>query len=676
MTQTETFDVAGTAAPSNAVDRLAQILRPELGLALLPGLLTVYLSFESGGYYPKTVAFAAVVLLLLLLARVALASSLVASVARLHAAAVVTFGLFGAWTLISVAWSDATDRTIFAFDRVLLYLLVLVVFGLIEWTPELIRALVRGLAAAMVLVGVISLTSRVLPSLWPTTLAYAPERLGYPLGYSNAVGLMAALGLVLALALSADSREQGWIRAIFAAAVPLLAVTLYLTFSRGAIAALFVGLVVLAVTCREWGLVSSALIVAPTSAVAVLVAHHARLLASSHPQTAAAATQGRHVALAAAGSALVAAAGRLVLLRFDRRIQASSMSARIRSHAGIVLFSGVAVIAVLLIAVHAPSFISRQTSRFFSGAQSSVTPQGAAHLTTLSNEYRVDNWKAALVAYSHHPVTGTGAGTYQFSWIRYGKVPGLSFDYAHSLYLETLSELGPIGLALLVGALLAIVFALARGVRRDHGAVRAALLAVAAMWLVRAGVDWDWEVPAVTVWFFAVGGMALSRGARLAVRPQRAVSVVASVGLVALMVVPADVAWADHQLTSATMHYLRGDCVQARREASSAVSFLPVFPQAYQIMGMCGIRLRSTRSAQMFSKAIDLEPHNWVYRADLAIGQAFEGIDPRRQIRVALHFGQNDKRLDVMAAALRTADPRAWRAMAERAALTLGAQIG
>ena len=48
-----------------------------------------------------------------------------------------------------------------------------------------------------------------------------------------------------------------------------------------------------------------------------------------------------------------------------------------------------------------------------------------------------------------HPVAGSGAGTFSNWWLVRRNVP-LSTQEAHSLYLETLAELGPLGLALLL----------------------------------------------------------------------------------------------------------------------------------------------------------------------------------------------------------------------------------
>jgi O-antigen ligase len=65
---------------------------------------------------------------------------------------------------------------------------------------------------------------------------------------------------------------------------------------------------------------------------------------------------------------------------------------------------------------------------------------------------------------------------------------------AHSLYLETLAEIGPLGL-LLVLAVLGMPLVAARRSRR--GLATATLPAAYVAFLLHAGIDWDWEMPIV-----------------------------------------------------------------------------------------------------------------------------------------------------------------------------------
>ena len=103
------------------------------------------------------------------------------------------------------------------------------------------------------------------------------------------------------------------------------------------------------------------------------------------------------------------------------------------------------------------------------------------------------------------PLGGTGAGTFGFFWMRSRIVLTLggALD-AHSLYVETLAELGLVGLVLLAAFLLLPL----RGLRRRDGPMTAAAAAYVAF-LVHAGVDWDWELPAVTIAALACGAALL-----------------------------------------------------------------------------------------------------------------------------------------------------------------------
>jgi O-antigen ligase len=69
---------------------------------------------------------------------------------------------------------------------------------------------------------------------------------------------------------------------------------------------------------------------------------------------------------------------------------------------------------------------------------------------------------------------------------------------AHSLYLGTLAELGLPGFAALLAFMGGVTAALWR-LRRDRAGLAAGPAAALALWAVHAGLDWDWEMPALTL---------------------------------------------------------------------------------------------------------------------------------------------------------------------------------
>jgi len=109
-------------------------------------------------------------------------------------------------------------------------------------------------------------------------------------------------------------------------------------------------------------------------------------------------------------------------------------------------------------------------------------------------ENRVRYWEVAWADYRDHPLLGSGAGTFGDYWLSQGAGPGFTRT-AHSLYLQSLAELGPIGLALVVAVVAVPLVALGR--RRDPVVAAAAAPYVA--YVVHTGIDWDWEMPAVTL---------------------------------------------------------------------------------------------------------------------------------------------------------------------------------
>src|SRR5581483_2270694 len=115
-------------------------------------------------------------------------------------------------------------------------------------------------------------------------------------------------------------------------------------------------------------------------------------------------------------------------------------------------------------------------------------------------------WRVAVRESEAHPVAGSGAGTYADWWLRERRVP-YSTKEAHSLYLETLAELGPLGLALVLTVFAVPIVAAGR-------ARKPVLAAAVAAYAAGAAVDFHWELPAVTVPAILVAAVALPRGRR------------------------------------------------------------------------------------------------------------------------------------------------------------------
>jgi hypothetical protein len=127
------------------------------------------------------------------------------------------------------------------------------------------------------------------------------------------------------------------------------------------------------------------------------------------------------------------------------------------------------------------------------------TPETGATASRLasaqSNRYAY--WRVALDTFAEHPVRGIGSGGFRQVWLEKRSIEELVND-AHSLYLETAAELGLVGLLLLAAVIAGIVACGHRMVRVDRDAAIGPIAALAAFG-VHAGLDWDWEMPAVTL---------------------------------------------------------------------------------------------------------------------------------------------------------------------------------
>jgi O-antigen ligase len=154
---------------------------------------------------------------------------------------------------------------------------------------------------------------------------------------------------------------------------------------------------------------------------------------------------------------------------------------------------------------------------------------------------RADYWAVAWHEWQDNVWLGSGAGTFALYWLREGSVSAV-LD-AHSLYVETLAEVGPVGLSLLLAAL---AVPLVAAVRARACSLAAAGAGAYAAFLVHAGLDWDWEMPAVTLAGFlcGIGILAADRSeateVMVGVRGRRALGLVALV--VASLAVAAAVA--------------------------------------------------------------------------------------------------------------------------------------
>ncbi len=506
--------------------------------------------------------------------------------------------------------------------------------------------------------------------MWPTTPELATNRLSFPVTYWNALGIIGAMGVVLAIHLSSDAREHLFVRLLAAASIPILATTIYFTFSRGGILGTLIGVTVYVLIARPKLLLSTAVTAGPMTAVGVKVAYDANLLATQSLTTTAAVAQGRHVAIAVLICVAVAAALRGVLaLALDGRLVAFALprhtQVRVRR-----LGWGTLLAAVVVAAVALNGSIANQFHRFVRSAQPGSSADLRARLTDPGNNGRIDMWRVAWHQFERTPVLGQGAGTFANTWAQYRPAKDFVVD-AHSLYLETLDELGIVGFVLLLGVILAILIRTASRARGPNRPIYAAVFAVMLIWALHAGIDWDWEMPAVTLPFFALGGFMLSRplpesdAADKAAADHRPTTpytrVLLGLGCLLLAVAPAYMWLSQRRLDQATTAFAQGNCRSATSSALSSLSILGNRPQPYEVISYCDIRRDMPDMAiAMINKAISLDPNNWNYRYDLAVMRASAGLNPMAAAHKALSLDPREPLVQQMVQTFAGGNRASW----------------
>lgn len=465
-------------------------------------LIVAPLAASDGGYWPT--AWSWTTLVFAWVAVVALLFRDTLRISILERLFLFSIGGFATWIAVSLVWTTSTTRTVLELERALAYLAMLLA-TVVLLRRGAYRSLLGGAWAAIVVICTYALATRLFPERLGVFDPIAGYRLSEPLGYWNALGIFACLGVVLALGFAARADAIS-VRSAAAASLLVLVPTVYFTFSRASWIALGVGLVsAILLDPRRLQLVTTALALACAPAVGAVLAFRSDALTSLGVTLEDASHEGHRLAAVLFALAILNGLIALGLAYAERRLVISN---RVRRAYAVVL----AVAALLAISAafvrfgSPPTIVRRVHDSILKPAR--TTPQDLnKRLFNLSSRGRVTGWKVARRDAAEHPVLGSGAGTFELYWLEH-RPSQMKIRDAHSLYLETLAELGPVGLAVLC---LALALPVAGAIRaRRHGLVPAALGAYVA-YLLHAAVDWDWEMTAVTVTALLCGTAALVR---------------------------------------------------------------------------------------------------------------------------------------------------------------------
>ena len=446
--------------------------------AVLLALPTV-LAFATGGYNATSRTLAGVVVWAL--AALALTRGKGGTSLALAGLTALT-----AWTLVSTVWAPDPGRAWALGQITVLYLGAFVAADGLLGDRRLLRAVEPALAAGILVVALYALGDRLLPGLldYADSLS-AKGRLEQPITYWNGLGALLAMGLVLAARLAGDTPRPPWISASAVAAAAPLGAAISLTFSRGALFAAAAGLLVVVLAAARRTQLEAAALTAGTAVLAGLA-----IAPFDLNDTQATSTDGL-LALVL----LLVLAGTAAALR----PAIAQRPATLRVPRGAWWATLALVIGVLAIAAS-------------TGGEERVSLSGGGQRLTSLTSNRYAYWEVGVRAWADRPLEGVGAGGWATAWRMDRDVADSARD-AHSLAVQTLAELGIVGLALLLTWLAGVARA-ARPVLEE----RAGLAALVATWATHAAFDWDFQLPGVTL--AAVIAMGALTAARRSAAPR------------------------------------------------------------------------------------------------------------------------------------------------------------
>ncbi|HEX7526356.1 MAG TPA: O-antigen ligase family protein [Gaiellaceae bacterium] len=581
--------------------------------SVFAGVFVAVAAMESanGGYFPNTwgwstagFAWAAVIALLLRRERI---------FDRWSLALVGLLAAFAGWTLLSLAWAPS-GAPVFEAERALVYATGAAAVLLVARSRD-VPLLLGGVLAAIAVVDVYSLGTRLFPDKLGSVDASAGYRIAAPIGYWNGVGLVSVIAIVLAVAFAAHGGRVV-ARALAASSLPVVSATLYFTFSRGSLIVLALAvLVMLALDGRRLQLVTGGCLVLAPAALAVWIG--SRSAVGTLGASVTAATHDGHRVAAAVIVAAAASAGIAVLLHvLGPRVRVGRSPRRVYGAALAALAAAVVVVA--LVQAGGPVHAARKAWHSFTGPPIAV-PAGTlegTRLVSLSNSGRIELWKSAAREAGAHPWLGGGAGSYEAWWLAH-RHSGARVRDAHSLYMQTLAEVGPFGLALLV---LALGVPLAAGIRARRLPLVPAALSAYVAFLVHAGGEWDWQLAGVTLPAIFLGASLVvaartthGSSPRRAVRPV-AIAVACATAVVAFFIILGNV-----PLTNAISAADSSRWADSARQARKAIRWLPWSSEPWRLLGEAELAQRNRAAARVaLRKAIAKDRQSWQLWFDLA----------------------------------------------------------
>ncbi len=529
-----------------------------LGTVLLAAVLCLITFYAKGGLNLETMTRTEITLTILaglILALGAIALRGGTPVYGLWPA--MLLAAFAALSAISIIWSVQPDESWRDAERLLAYAAVFAAtIAVVRFVPERWPAVLGGIVLSSVVICGYVLMTKSLPDHFTGANIYA--RLYEPYEYWNALGLTAAMGAIGCMWLGARRAGHAVLSALAYPAMGVLLLTLLLAYSRGALVAVALGMVLwfCIVPLRLRG---AAVLISGAVAAGSIAAWDFKTSAlSSEKVPIAEATRAGHElgALTIAMVLVLTLVGIGVSFATGRRAPTPES----RRRAGTVLLCLLGV--VILLAAGALAHSQRGFTGSISHAFNRLTdthakvPNTPGRLTAIAS-VRAQYWDEALKVFKAHPWLGAGADGYDVARLRYLTGP-LPAKHAHGFVVQTLADLGLVGLGLALALLASWMAAAGRATHpfnrrwrswrelregrppawrpiEDRALTRytpervgmLSMLCMVVVFGAHSLIDWTWYVPGNAIPALICAGWLAGRGplsaARAAGRPGRSV---------------------------------------------------------------------------------------------------------------------------------------------------------
>ena len=401
-----------------------------------------------------------------------------------------------AWAAASIGWSAAPDLAWIEANQLALSTAVMIAaIGLATTSARPGPALAVGISAFAAPVVLLALAGEVWPAVFGSD--FEPGRLSGSLDSPNALATIIALAIPGALWLGARN-DRWWLTPLAAAWIALLVTALAMSLSRSGILAALIAaaLTIPALRSRTRGaLAAVAGLIGAVAPIGYALSHDV-LTEDRVPiemKDDAGAVLGGLLALGVVVAVLIASIG---VLRISRRSGAAGLA------------------ALIVVALAVP--LSLGATPGAPPPDRDAIANDPGRVLSVSSNNRLDWWSEAIAGWQEHPLIGNGAGSFAVVHLQQRDDGDDRFNVRqpHQIALKALSDLGVIGLGLLLLIAMAALISIARLMRRGEHAQWALPTAVLAAFVVEAQLDVSLSVPALSAPAFAAIGVLVAQAAR------------------------------------------------------------------------------------------------------------------------------------------------------------------